>query len=66
MGFVNRIAAAAEADGHHPDLDIRFTKVFVKLTSHDQGGITQKDFDLAVKIDTLVRPVIARPGAVVE
>ncbi len=66
MGFVNRIAAAAESVQHHPEIDIRFSKVFIKLSTHEPAGITQKDFDLAVKIDTLVRPTIARAGSVAE
>ena len=49
--LVNAIGYAAEAAYHHPDLDIRYTKVRVALTTHDQGGITDKDFALAVDID---------------
>jgi 4a-hydroxytetrahydrobiopterin dehydratase len=51
MQFVNRLAEAAEEAQHHPDLDIRYNKVTVALTTHDAGGVTQNDFDLAVIAD---------------
>lgn len=54
MGFVNRVAAAAEAANHHPDILIRYNKVTLTLSTHDSGGITQKDFDLAAAVDALV------------
>jgi 4a-hydroxytetrahydrobiopterin dehydratase len=47
IAFVNRIARKAQKINHHPDIDIRFNKVTLKLTTHDEGGITQKDFSLA-------------------
>jgi 4a-hydroxytetrahydrobiopterin dehydratase len=47
MGFVNRVADAAEAACHHPDILIRYNKVTLTLSTHDAGGITAKDFDLA-------------------
>jgi 4a-hydroxytetrahydrobiopterin dehydratase len=50
LGFVNRIGALAEAMDHHPDIDIRYSKVTLTLTTHDAGGLTAKDFDLADKI----------------
>jgi 4a-hydroxytetrahydrobiopterin dehydratase len=49
--FVGRVAALAEAADHHPDIDIRYRKVRIALTTHDQGGITEKDFALAAEID---------------
>jgi 4a-hydroxytetrahydrobiopterin dehydratase len=52
--FVVRIARAAETADHHPDIDIRYTKVTCTLSTHSAGGITQKDLDLAAEIDTLV------------
>jgi 4a-hydroxytetrahydrobiopterin dehydratase len=51
--FVGRVAALAEAANHHPDIDIRYRKVRVALTTHDQGGITDKDFALAAEIDAV-------------
>lgn len=45
--FVNKLIAPAESAGHHPDIEISYNKVKIKLTSHDAGGLTQKDFDLA-------------------
>ncbi|MFY8217247.1 MAG: 4a-hydroxytetrahydrobiopterin dehydratase [Chthoniobacterales bacterium] len=49
--FVNTVAALAEAANHHPDIDIRWNKVRVKLSTHSKGGLTQLDFDLAEKLD---------------
>ena len=51
MKFVNTVATLAEQAGHHPDIDIRYNKVELSLASHDAGGITDKDFDLAGAID---------------
>lgn len=51
VNFVVRVAQAAETAGHHPDIDIRYTKVTCSLTTHDVGGITQKDLDMANEID---------------
>jgi len=53
LGFVNRVGQAAEAAGHHPDIDIRYNKVRLGLVTHDAGGLTAKDFDLAAQADTL-------------
>jgi len=50
MSFVNAVAAFAERAGHHPDIDIRYNKVHLALQSHDAGGITEKDFALAMEI----------------
>ena len=51
IAFVNRIAGKAQRINHHPDIDIRFDKVTLKLTTHDEGGITEKDFSLARQCD---------------
>lgn len=52
--FVNQIAELAEREHHHPDIDIRYTKVTVKLSTHDAGNVvTEKDYSLAEKIETL-------------
>jgi 4a-hydroxytetrahydrobiopterin dehydratase len=51
--FVNQLVEPAEAAGHHPDLEISYNRVTINLTSHDAGGITQKDFDLAQQVDGL-------------
>lgn len=51
IAFVNRVAAEADRVNHHPDLDIRYTKVTAVLTTHDAGGITQKDVDLALQVE---------------
>jgi 4a-hydroxytetrahydrobiopterin dehydratase len=51
--FVNALAKVAEKAWHHPDIDIRWNKVTLVLTTHDQGGLTEKDFELARKFDGL-------------
>jgi len=51
IAFVNRVADAAEKMDHHPDVDIRYTKVTCALSTHSAGGITAKDFKLAEAID---------------
>ena len=53
MGFVNRVAEAAEAANHHPDIDIRWNKVRLALSSHSEGGLTGNDFALASRIEGL-------------
>jgi 4a-hydroxytetrahydrobiopterin dehydratase len=52
IAFVNRVADLAEAADHHPDLDIRYRKVRVALSTHSEGGITDKDLTLAGQIET--------------
>ena len=54
MSFVNSVAALAERAGHHPDIDIRYNKVQLGLSSHDAGGITEKDINLASEIGELL------------
>ena len=49
--FVNAVAKLAEKAGHHPDIDIRWNKVALDLTTHDAGGLTEKYFALAAKFD---------------
>jgi 4a-hydroxytetrahydrobiopterin dehydratase len=54
LGFVNRVGEAAEAAGHHPDIDIRYNRVRLSLVTHDAGGLTDNDFALAAKADEVV------------
>jgi 4a-hydroxytetrahydrobiopterin dehydratase len=51
MKFVNRVAAIAEAAGHHPDVDIRYNRVVLGLVSHDASGITKRDAAMVSTID---------------
>lgn len=51
IGFVNRIAELAENAGHHPDIDMSWNKVVLTLSTHDEGGLTEKDFKLARQCD---------------
>jgi 4a-hydroxytetrahydrobiopterin dehydratase len=51
--FVEALAAPAEAMDHHPDLEISWGTVTVKIATHSEGGLTAADFELAAKIDAL-------------
>jgi 4a-hydroxytetrahydrobiopterin dehydratase len=53
IAFVQRIAVEADRMDHHPDMDIRYTKIRVALSTHDRGGVTGMDTELAAKIDSL-------------
>jgi len=53
LRFVNQVGELAERAGHHPDIDIRYNRVRLALTTHDAGGLTQKDFDLAAHAQKL-------------
>ncbi|HEY2924187.1 MAG TPA: 4a-hydroxytetrahydrobiopterin dehydratase [Candidatus Eisenbacteria bacterium] len=53
--FVNAVAHLAELANHHPDIDIRYTNVTISLVTHDQGGITEKDVNLAREIEEVRR-----------
>jgi 4a-hydroxytetrahydrobiopterin dehydratase len=53
---VNRVADAAEEADHHPDIDIRWRTLTFTLSTHSAGGLTQKDVDLARRIDALIAP----------
>jgi 4a-hydroxytetrahydrobiopterin dehydratase len=53
LAFVNAVGALAEDANHHPDIDIRWNTVTLRLTTHDAGGLTAKDVELARAIDTI-------------
>jgi 4a-hydroxytetrahydrobiopterin dehydratase len=53
ISLVNRVAEAAESVNHHPDILIKYDRVTFTLITHDAGGITQRDFDLAARIEAL-------------
>lgn len=53
VGFVVRVALLAEIADHHPDIDIRWNKVSISLTTHDRGSLTSKDIDLAARIEEI-------------
>jgi 4a-hydroxytetrahydrobiopterin dehydratase len=53
LAFVNKVGELAEKAGHHPDIDIRYNRVRLGLVTHDAGGITAKDFDLAAAASKL-------------
>ncbi len=55
---VNAIASLAEAMWHHPDLEVGFKRIKVKLTTHEAGGLTEKDFKLAEEIERTVREIL--------
>ncbi|TMQ54060.1 MAG: 4a-hydroxytetrahydrobiopterin dehydratase [Candidatus Eisenbacteria bacterium] len=51
--FVNAVAHLAELANHHPDIDIRYSNITLALVTHDQGGITDKDVQLARRIEEI-------------
>ncbi len=51
LAFVNKVGAMAEEAGHHPDITINYNRVFLSVITHDAGGITGKDFDLARQVN---------------
>lgn len=53
IAFVNAVAWLANKDNHHPDLEVSFSKCIVRLTTHDESGVGEKDFALAKKINEL-------------
>jgi len=53
MGFVNQVALLAEKANHHPDIDIRWNKVKLTLSTHSAGGVTENDIELAKAIEKL-------------
>ena len=53
VAFMNRVFATAEAANHHPDLLNSWTKVRVRFTTHDRGGLTELDFKMAAKVDQI-------------
>ena len=55
IAFVERVARAAEAADHHPDIDIRWRTLTFVLATHSAGGVTEKDLGLAARIDEIVR-----------
>ncbi len=54
LRFVNQVGAAAEKAGHHPDIDIRYSRVRLMLVTHDAHGITAKDISLAQLVESLI------------
>lgn len=63
MKFVQEVADEAERVQHHPDILIRYSRVTLTLATHDAGGITAKDFDLAVKADAMAAKFMPPPVA---
>jgi len=53
IDFVNKLVEPAEASGHHPDIAISYNKVTISLTTHDAGGLTEKDFAMATTISDI-------------
>lgn len=54
VAFVTRLIEPAESMQHHPDIDVRYNRVVITLSTHDAGGLTASDFTLAARIDALV------------
>ena len=56
IAFVKQLADRAELAGNHPDIEIHYNRVYLSLSTHDAGGVTEKDIALAAEIDTLAEP----------
>lgn len=54
VDFLAEVAEVAEDEGHHPDVDIRYGKVILMLTTHDAGGVTEADVEVAQRLDNLI------------
>ena len=54
VAFVDRLAETAEAENHHPDIDIRYRRVLVRWTTHSAGGVTERDEELARRTNALL------------
>ena len=61
MAFVNKVAALAEAEGHHPDIEIKWNKLRLTLSTHAIQGLSENDFILAAKIDRLLAGASSKP-----
>ena len=67
IAFVNRITRVAQNLNHYPDIDIRFEQVTLTLTTHDAGGITEKDFSVARQCDEVFLSIFAfRPKQIIS
>jgi 4a-hydroxytetrahydrobiopterin dehydratase len=55
IAFVDQVALAAEEMGHHPDISISYTRITMRLSTHDEGGVTEKDIALAGRIEAAQR-----------
>lgn len=53
VAFVNSLVEPAEAMNHHPDVEISWDRVTVRISTHSEGGVTASDFELSTKIDAL-------------
>lgn len=54
MAFVNKVADIAESEGHHPDIEIKYNKVEIELSTHAIDGLSENDFIVAAKIDRVL------------
>ena len=62
IAFVNRVAERADAARHHPDIEIHYDRVTISLSTHDAGGVTEKDISLASEIDGAAESDAAEPS----
>jgi 4a-hydroxytetrahydrobiopterin dehydratase len=56
IGFIDRLAVKAQAARHHPDLENHYNRVLVSLSTHDEGGVTELDVELARAIEAVAQP----------
>lgn len=59
MSFLNKVAKVAEQLGHHPDFKVKYNQVEFEIWTHSAGGITNKDFELALKIEKTVKTLFS-------
>lgn len=64
MSFVNAVAWIANKEGHHPDMEVGYSRVLVQFTTHDADGITRNDFICAAKVDSLLTTGAVGPALV--
>lgn len=57
ISFVDKIAEAAEKAAHHPDITINYNVVSISLSTHSEGGVTEKDFELASQLDQIAATI---------
>jgi 4a-hydroxytetrahydrobiopterin dehydratase len=63
IAFVVRLGFAAEAADHHPDLTLNYKRVTVRWSTHDEGGITEKDFEGVRQSDSIAQLMTSSPGS---
>ena len=66
IGFVNQVAKVAEREGHHPDINIRYTTIKLSIQTHSEGGVTKWDTDLAEAIERMLARMRLHPKKIIR